>query len=294
MSRYTVIGGPSSDVLARKISSRLKAKYIRSALKIFPDGESKVTVKGKPHNKIIVVQSTYPPVDTNTIQALFLVSKARQYSSDVTVVIPYMGYTRQDKAFLSGEVISIAVIASMFKAAGAKRIITVDTHSNIGLRYFKICVKNVSAIPLLAKYFKKLKLKEPLVVSPDLFWSQPAKEFAQHLETNFTALRKQRDRVTGKLRIKTSKIKNLHGRDVILVDDMVSSGGTIIKASKFLKQKNCGKIFVACTHGVLLESAERKIKTAGVSDIVSTNTIPGKTGIIDVSETISNAIRFYK
>ena len=291
MARFTVIGGPSSEDLAKKISVKLKTKYLRSELRIFPDGESKITVRGRPSDgSIIVVQSTYPPVDSNLIRALFLISKARQYSSDVIAVVPYIGYARQDKVFLSGEVVSISVIASLFKTAGATNIITVDSHSKIALRYFKIPVKNISAIPLLASYFRKLNLKEPLVVSPDLFWSSSAKEFARHLGTKSIALHKQRDRKTGKLKIKPMKIQNVRGRDIILVDDMVSSGNTIIQAAKFLKKQNCGKIFVACTHGVLVSDAERKIKAAGISKIVSTNTIPGKTGIVDVSEIIANAI----
>ena len=291
MARFTVIGGPSSEDLAKKISIKLKAKYIKSELRVFPDGESKVTIKGRPSKgTIIVVQSTYPPVDSHIMQALFLISKARQYSSDIIAVIPYMGYARQDKVFIAGEIVSISTIAALFKAAGATKIITVDNHSKIALRYFRIPVKNISAIPQLAAFFTKLGLQKPLVVSPDLFWSSPAKEFARYLGTKSIALSKLRDRKTGRLTIKFTKPQNVKNHDIILVDDMISSGDTIIKATKFLKKQNCGKVFVACTHGVLVGNATIKIRNAGVSNIISTNTILGTTSVVDVSEIIAKEI----
>src|SRR5437879_4842514 len=104
MTSYTVIGGPSSEQLARKIASNLKSKYIGSKLRIFPDGESKITLKDKPKGRIVVVQSVYPPVDSNLIRALALVSQARKDSSHVYAVIPYLGYARQDRQFLPGEI----------------------------------------------------------------------------------------------------------------------------------------------------------------------------------------------
>ena len=106
LSNFTIIGGKASEDLAKKIAVKLKGKYLKSDLRIFPDGESKITVSGKPKNgKIIVVQSTYPPVDSNLIQTLSLVAKAKKYSSQVYAVIPYLGYARQDKEFLPGEVV---------------------------------------------------------------------------------------------------------------------------------------------------------------------------------------------
>ena len=124
---FTIIGGKASEDLARKIATKLKGKYLKSELRIFPDGESKITISGKPKNgKIVVVQSTYPPVDSNLIQALSLVSKARRYSSQVYAAIPYLGYARQDKEFLPGEVITMSLVANMFKAAGATKVIVVE------------------------------------------------------------------------------------------------------------------------------------------------------------------------
>jgi len=291
LTNYTVISGKVSEGLAKKLAKKIRAKYVKSELRVFPDGESKINIRAKPKKgKIIVVQSTFPPVDSNMIQALALISKAKKYSPNVIAVIPYLGYARQDQEFLPGEIVTIKVIANLFKASGASKIIVVDIHSKIALKQFKIPSKNVSAVPELVKYFKKLRLKEPLVVSPDLGGTARAKEFAKHFETKFISLKKQRNRKTGKVLIKSSNHKEVKGRDLVLVDDMISTGGSIIKATQFLKKQKCKRVFVACTHALLMNNAEKKIRKAGVSQIISTNTIPGKTSKVDVSSSIAKMI----
>lgn len=287
----TVIAGSASVELATKIAKKLNAQLITPKIHIFPDGEQKITFNYKPKKgKIIVVQSTYPPVDTNLFQALCLIFQARQFSSNVIAVMPYVGYARQDKAFLSGEITTISVIASLLKEAGASQFIVVDIHSNIALNYFHK-IRNLTAVNLLADYFKKFRLKNPIVVAPDLYWAQNAKKFAKHLGLKSHALHKQRNRKTGKLTIKKSTLPNLEGSDIILLDDMISSGNTIVKASQYLRKRNCGKIFVACTHAILVKGAEEKIRKSGVTKIISTNTIPNPTNEVDVSEMIANAIQ---
>lgn len=289
--KYTVIGGNASDELAKKIAKKIGAKYLKSDLRVFPDGESKITINGKPkRGKIVVVQSTYPPVDSNLIRAISLITKAKQFSSNVIGVIPYFGYARQDREFLPGEIISMKVIAKIFKSLGLKKIIVVDIHSKIGLNFFNIPAKNISAVPLLVKHFKKMKLKDLLVVSPDQGGIQRAKEFSKLLDTNYVALKKQRNRKTGKVQIKSSSLDEVKGKNLIIIDDMISTGGSIIKATEFLKKQKCKKIFVACTHALLRENSERRIKKSGVSKVVSANTIPGNTAVVDISEIIAKAI----
>jgi ribose-phosphate pyrophosphokinase len=287
-----LIAGKSSEDLAKKISKKLKANLVKSQVQFFPDGEHKITLKGKlSKGKTVVVQSIYPPVDSNLIQALSLISKAKDYSTEVVAVVPYLGYARQDREFLPGEIVTMNVLGQLFKGAGASKIIVVDIHSKIGLKHFKIKSKNISAISDLVKYFKKLNLKNPLVISPDQGGKERAKEFADEFESEFIALKKQRDRKTGKVKIKTEGLDRVVGRDVILVDDMISTGGSIIKATEFLKKQKCKRVFVACTHALLVNDAEKKIRKAGVAKIISTNTIPGKTSVVDISSTIVKAIK---
>ena len=291
MSKLSVIAGKSSEDVARKLSRKLKANFVKSQVRVFADGESKITLSGKiSKRKSIVVQSIYPPVDSNLIQALSLISKAKETSSEVIAVIPYMGYARQDREFLPGEIVTMKVLGKLFKGAGASKIVAVDIHSMIGFKHFTIKTKNVSAIPELVRYFKKLSLKDPLVVSPDQGGKERAKEFAKELGSEFIALEKKRDRKTGKVQIKTKNLDGVVNRDLILVDDMISTGGSIVKATQFLKKQKCKKVYVACTHALLMNDAEKRIRKAGVTKIISANTIPGKTSIVDISNTIAKAI----
>ena len=291
MVKFTVIGGGASKDLARRLARRLRAVYIETETKIFPDGESKITLQKIPKKSVIlVVQSTYPPVDTNMLQALSIISQVRKISSRTFAIIPYMGYARQDKQFLSGEVITMSVVAKMLQSAGAKKVIVVDIHSNTALNHFNIPTENISAIPELAKYFKKLNLKNPLVVSPDAGGSSRSKKFASLLKSDFIVLKKHRDRKTGRVNIQTTKA-DVQGKDLIIVDDMISTGGSVIKAAQFLKKQKCKRVFVACTHGLLVGDAEKKIRKAGVSRIISTNTIPGNTSKVDVSGILAKSVQ---
>ena len=291
MVKFTVVSGNASTDLAKRIARKLKSPYIKTEKKVFPDGESKITINQIPKKSIVVVvQSTYPPVDSNLLELLSIVSKVQKFSSKVYAVIPYMGYARQDREFLGGEIVTIGVVGKLLKAAGVKKILTVDIHSKIALKELKISSENVSAMDVLVKHFKKLKMKEPLVVSPDMGGQERAKKFANLLKTDFIALKKHRDRKTGKVNILSDRV-NVKNRDLVLVDDMISTGGSIVKATQFLKKQKCRRVFVACTHALLVNDAAKKIKKAGVAQIVSTNTIPGESAKVDVSRVIADALK---
>ena len=288
---FTVIGGNASKDLAKRIARRLKAKYVDADTRTFPDGESKITFR---HNLkksvVLVVQSTYPPVDTNLLQILSIISEVKKISSKIYAIIPYMGYARQDRQFLNGEIVTMSVVAKMLQAAGAKKAIVVDIHSKTALRHFKIPTENVSAIPELVKYLKKLKLKNPVVVSPDTGGSLRAKKFADVLKSDFIVLKKSRNRKTGKVSIQSTKA-DVNGKDLIIVDDIISTGGSVVKATQFLKKQKCKRVFVVCTHGLLVGDAEKNIKKAGVTQIISTNTIPRSISKVDVSGVIAQAVQ---
>jgi len=289
--KFTVVGGNASKDLAKRIARRLKAKYVDVDTRTFPDGESKITFR---HNLkksvVLVVQSTYPPVDTNLLQILSIISEVKKISSKIYAIMPYMGYARQDRQFLNGEIVTMSVVAKMLQAAGAKKAITVDIHSKTALRHFKIPTENVSAIPELAKYLKKLKLKNPIVVSPDTGGSLRAKKFADILKSDFITLKKSRNRKTGKVSIQSTKA-DVKGKDLIIVDDIISTGSSVVKATKFLKKQKCKRVFVVCTHGLLVGDAEKNIKKAGVTQIISTNTIPRSISKVDVSGVIAQAVQ---
>lgn len=290
MPDISVIAGPASTDLAEKIAKRLGAQLVAAELRIFSDGESKIKM-GRAGKDCVIVQSTHPPTDTHIMQALMMARKcADDGAHDICAVIPYLAYARQDRAFLDGEAVSIALVAKLLEAAGARHVVTVDVHSQLAMSHFA-SIQNVSSIPLLADYAAKMKLYRPVAVSPDAGGAGRAIEFAKCLKADAVALKKSRDRTTGEVTVDEDLDIDVAGRDAILVDDMISSGGSIIKAAGLLRKKGAGKVYAVCAHALLIGDAAQKIRAAGVQDIVSTNSIPGEYARVDLSPAIAEALK---
>lgn len=290
LPELSVIAGPASIDLAAKIATWLGTKLVAAEVRVFSDGESKIKVT-KADNNCVIVQSTYPPTDTHLMQALIMASKcAQDGADDLCAVIPYLAYARQDRAFLEGEVISIALVAKLLEAAGIKHTITVEIHSQLAMSYFS-SIQNISSVPLLADHASKMNLHRPVVVSPDAGGADRVKEFARRLNTEAVVLEKSRDRTTGAVRIDDKLDIEVTGRDMILVDDMISSGGSIVKAAELLRKNGANKVYAMCTHGLLIGDAVQKIKAAGVRDIIATNSVPGEYAKVDLSPAIADSIK---
>lgn len=290
MPDISVIAGPASTDLAEKIAKRLGAQLVAAELRIFSDGESKIKM-GRSGKDCVIVQSTYPPTDTHLMQALMMARKcADDGARDICAVIPYLAYARQDRAFLDGEVVSIALVAKLLESAGARHVVTMDIHSQLAMSHFA-SIQNVSSIPLLADYAAKMKLDRPVAVSPDAGGAGRAIEFAKRLKTDAVALKKSRDRTTGEVTVDEKLDIDVSGRDAILVDDMISSGGSIVKAAELLCKKGAGKVYAMCAHALLIGDAAQRIKAAGVHDIISTNSVPGEYARVDLSPAIAEALK---
>jgi ribose-phosphate pyrophosphokinase len=224
------------------------------------------------------------------MQALMMARKcADDGARDVCAVIPYLAYARQDRAFLEGEVVSIAVVAKLLAAAGVKHLVTVDIHSQLAMSHFR-SIENVSSIPLLADYAARMKLRRPVAVSPDAGGADRAKEFADRLKTDAVVLKKSRDRKTGEVTVEERLDIDVSGRDAILVDDMISSGGSIVKAAEVLHKKGACKVYAMCAHALLIGDAAQRIKAAGVQEIIATNSIPGEYSRVDLSAAMVQAL----
>ena len=287
-----VIAGPASVDLARSISHNLNLKIIEPELKIFFDGESKLRIPSVNNKDCIIVQSLYPPPDRHIIQLLMIIHKCKKdHASKITVIIPYMAYARQDKAFLDGEIISIAVLAQLIENFGVDEVITVDIHQEVSLSYFSTKIKNISAIPLLADYIKNnVTLEKSFIISPDAGGIKRAEKFAQLLELPILCLKKKRDRKTGFISIDENIGMKVDGMNAILIDDMISTGGSIVKACEVLKKQKIGNIIVFCTHAILVANAFDKIINSGVKEIISTNSIPSICSKVDLSLILSDAL----
>lgn len=291
MPDISVIAGPASPDLAEKVAKRLGAQLVAAELRVFSDGESKIKI-GKAGKNCVIVQSTHPPTDTHLMQTLMIARKCADGGArDVCAVIPYLAYARQDRAFLEGEAVSIALVAKLLEAAGVRHVITVDIHSQLATSHFA-SIQNVSSIPLLADYAaSKLKLRRPIVVSPDAGGAERAKEFARRLKTDAVVLKKSRDRTTGEVTLDEKLDGDFSGRDAVLVDDMISSGGSIVKAAEMLRKKDAGKVYAICAHALLIGDAAQKIKAAGVQDVIATNSVPGEYAKVDLSPAIADAVK---
>lgn len=294
MPKISVISGPASHDLADRIANHLDVRLVKAELRTFSDGESKIKIAGNVETNCVIVQSTYPPVDTHIMQMLMIAKKCvEDGAQNVSVVIPYLGYARQDRAFLEGEVVSIALVAKLIEAIGIKHVVTVDIHSKHAMSYFGFNIHNISSIPLLANFaISKMQLQKPIVVSPDIGGKDRAKEFARLLNADMIVLNKTRDRNTGEVKINEKISADISGRDTILIDDMISSGSSIIRATQLLREKRAEKVYAMCAHGLLLDDAAAKIKAAGVQDIVSTNSVPSIWAKADLSHIISEAVKF--
>jgi ribose-phosphate pyrophosphokinase len=288
-----VLAGSSSLDLGNLISARLNSVSIPIDLRVFSDGESKIRIDANLLNKkCVVVQSTYPPVDTHLMQTLMIISCCYDLgASEVIAVMPYMGYARQDRKFLKGEFPTISLIAKMLECINVCNLITVDIHSIQALSYFKLNVLNVSSINSLANYAKtQFNLVNPVVISPDLGGISRAKDFSKIIQSNFLGLKKIRDRVSGNIVIDENLEFDVKDRDIVIIDDMISSGGTILKSLDILKKNQCGKIYAMCVHALSEENSINTLRNAGLTDIVSTNSVPRSCSKVDISMDITNAL----
>ena len=293
MKDLAVLPGPSSIKLGTSIASILNVDPVEVELRTFSDGESKIRINANLVNKrCIVVQSTFPPVDSHYLQTLMMLSYCiKSGAAEVIPVVPYMGYARQDRTFLDGEVVTMALIAKLFDCFRINNLVTIDIHSSTALSCFDSNVFNISSIPLLAKYAQtNYDLIEPLIVSPDQGGATRAKLFSDILKTSSISLRKTRDRQTGNITIDENLDIDAKDRDIILIDDMISSGGTIMKAIDVLKKNDCNRIFVMCVHALSDEKSLEALLKTGIHDLVSTNSIPKSCSKIDLSEEIAKTL----
>jgi len=291
-----VISGPASKELAEAVSALTGFGNVPVASKVFPDGESYVRLEGSVQGEsAAIVQTTCPPMqDGRLFQLAFMADAAKRDGAvKVTAVVPYLAYARQDKMFLSGEGISVETVARMLKAAGIDELLTVNIHSEEALKQFPFPAKTVSAIPLLAQYFVDKGFKGAFALSPDKGAMYIAKQAQEVLGGDAGSLDKQRDRYTGQTK-QTAEGLNVKGQTVIIFDDIISTGGTIVGAAKILREQGAKHVFCACVHGLLIGDAEKRILDAGVEEIVGTDSVPGSVSKVSLAPLISQELKAQK
>lgn len=284
-----IISDDRNSPVAKKISLDLDAEYKNTELRIFADGESKIRLDNVSKKNCIIIHSTYPPTDRHLMQLFMIIYKCKEDGArDICVVSPYLAYTRQDRVFVSGEIITINLVGKILASLGTTKLVTIDSHSPNKLDYAFATI-DLTAIPSLSAYVKRnITINNPIVVSPDEGGIERAKRFAGLINANMLSLVKIRDRFTGEVSASLSGQEILKNRDAVIVDDMISTGTSIIKAIELLKKNNIEDVYVVCTHALLLDDAKEKLLKAGIKEVISTNSIPNEFAKVDLSKVISN------
>jgi len=269
----------------------LKSRIVSVVFKTFPDGESYLRLDGDVKSEeVVIVQTTGPPQDAHIMQLFLIADAAKDLGAErVTAVVPYLAYARQDERFLPGEAISIETLIKLIEASGTDRFLTVNIHKEAVLKKFSIPAENLSAITLLAEHFKNKGLAGAFSLAPDKGALELAKEADRVLDGGCGWLRKDRDRLTGEVCVEEKRF-GVEGRDVIVFDDIISTGGTIAAAVKMLKMQGARRVFAACAHPLLIGEARRKIIQCGSEEIVGTDCVPSPVSVVSVASLISEAL----
>lgn len=290
-----IIVGPASEDLAIKTAELAKCDKIKVISKKFPDGEIYVRIDGNiKDDTVAIIQTTSPPQNQNLLQLAFMANAAKLAGArKVLAIAPYLAYARQDKIFLSGENISVETIAGILRVSGVDELITINIHQEAVFKKFSFNAKTLSAIPLLAQYFKKMGHEGAFALAPDKGAIYIAEQAKKVLSGECGYLEKQRDRYTGELSVSKKRFA-VKGKTAIIFDDIISTGGTIVEAAKILFELGATKVFAACVHPILIRDAENRILNAGVEDIIGTDSVPNRFSKVSLAPLISQEIKEQK
>ena len=269
-----ILTGNSNKHLSQKISKFLKNRLVNSNIRKFADGEIYIEINENIRgNSIFLIQSVSSPANDNLMELLLSIDALKRSSAkNITAVIPYFGYARQDRKVVPRTSISAKLVSNLIAKAGADRVVTVDLHSGQIQGFFDIPVDNLFATPIFARHIKKkLKKNNIICVAPDVGGTARARALGKLLNVDLAIVDKRRP-APGKSEV-MNVIGNVKNKTCILVDDIIDSGGTIVNAARELKKRGAKDVHVYVTHGVLSGNAVEKIKKSSIKNLVVTDTI---------------------
>ena len=272
--RLILFSGNANRPLSQEIADYLGVPLGEAEVSRFADGEILVQIFENVRGAdVFVIQPTCRPVNENLMELLVIIDALKRASAwRITAVMPYYGYARQDRKVQPRVPITAKLVADLLTAAGVHRVLTMDLHAGQIQGFFTTPVDHLYAAPVLLKYFRERMLGETVVVSPDAGGVERARAFAKRLDTSLAFIDKRR---TGPNEAKVMHIVGeVEGRDVIIVDDMIDTGGTLTQAIPPLLEKGVKRIFASCTHPVLSGAAVERIEGSALEEVVVTNTIP--------------------
>ena len=301
MEKFIIVG-PASQILGVKIAYELGLSPISTEFKIFPDGENYLRINLEDEsliegNEVIIIQSTGPSASVNQngrlIELTMMIDSVRRMgASKIVVIVPYLAYARQDKVFRPGECPFAKVLLRMINSLGIDEFFTVDIHEPSILKELNCQTINIDSMKILADYVKSLGAKNIVVVSPDKGAVERSRAFAKFFgeDTEVVYFEKQRDVKTGEI-VMSGKIP-LKNKDVVIADDIISTGGTMANAIKLSKESGANKIYAVATHALMLEHAKYRILTAGANYIIGTDSIDNELAKVSLAKTIADYLKF--
>jgi ribose-phosphate pyrophosphokinase len=274
MRGYKVFTGTANPEFSKKVAKHLSLPLSEATIKRFSDGEISVQISESVRGKdVFIIQPTCAPANVNLMELLILTDALRRSSaSSITAIIPYFGYARQDRKAAPRVPITAKLVANMMETAGIDRVVTIDLHAGQIQGFFDIPVDNLYGSIIFLDYIKNKGLKNPIIASPDIGGVARARSFAKKLDVDIVIVDKRREKAN------ESEVMNIigdvEGKDVILVDDMIDTAGTIVKAAKVLKEKGATSVMACCTHPVLSGPAYDRINEGELDELLVTDSIP--------------------
>ncbi|MDD5406140.1 MAG: ribose-phosphate pyrophosphokinase [Sulfurovaceae bacterium] len=274
MGGYMIFSGTANVELANEIAKYLEMPLSKATINRFSDGEINVQITESVRGKdVYIIQPTCAPANDNLMELLIMTDALKRSSAkSITAVVPYYGYARQDRKAAPRVPISAKLVANLMQTAGITRMVTVDLHASQIQGFFDIPVDNLYGAILFADYIKAKQLPNPIIASPDIGGVTRARYFAQRLGLEMVIVDKRRQKAN------ESEVMNVigdvNGKDVILLDDMIDTAGTMVKAAEALKKLGATSVMACCTHPVLSGPAYDRIENGVLDELVVANTIP--------------------
>lgn len=268
-----LISGTSSQKLAKDIARNLNTEITPATIKKFNDGETYVRINESVRgSNVFIIQSTSTPVNDSLMELLITIDALKRASAkEITAVMPYYGYSRQDRKSTSREPITAKLVASMLETAGANRVVTVDLHVDQIQGFFNIPSDNLTAIPILAKAISEKNLENIIVVAPDAGSATRVRRLADILLVDVAIINKRRT-AHGESKV-MELIGEVEGKTAILLDDIIDTGGTIANAAKELKKQGARDVYICATHPIFSKDAVQKLDSEYVKEVIATDTI---------------------
>ena len=294
--RLRVFTGTAHPKLAQDICSHMGVPLGAATLNRFPDGEINLKVECDVRGAdVFVVQPTCPPVHESLFELLSFADCLRRASADrITAVIPYYGYARKDRKDEGRVPINAKLVANLLVTSGFSRVLAIDLHAAQIQGFFDIPVDHLYARPVMIDRVRQLGATDPIVVSPDVGGTKLARAYAKDLGCDLAIVDKRR--ISGEQTVIEHVVGDVRGRDVVLVDDMVSTGGSIVDAARIVKEKGAGRVYIVATHAVLAGTAVEKLNKADVEKILFADTIPlhdkkiAKLEVVSIAQLLARAI----